>query len=84
MEKKMLHWTVGVTRVDRIRNGVIRQNFGVAPIADKMHEARIGWYGHVRRGREDSVRKIGLSFGVIGMRPRVRPKQRWDDTLHLE
>ncbi|VDP21512.1 unnamed protein product [Heligmosomoides polygyrus] len=32
METKMLRWTAGVTRVDRIRNDAIRQKFGVAPI----------------------------------------------------
>ncbi|VDO68883.1 unnamed protein product [Heligmosomoides polygyrus] len=48
--------------MDRIRNDAIRQKFGVAPIADKMREARLRWYGHFLRGREDSVRKIGLNF----------------------
>ncbi|VDP53628.1 unnamed protein product [Heligmosomoides polygyrus] len=79
----MLRWTAGVTCMD-IRNDVIWQKFGVAPIADKMHEARLRWYGHVVGGKEDSVRKIGLNFEVIGKRPRGRPKQRWADTLHAD
>ncbi|VDP06650.1 unnamed protein product [Heligmosomoides polygyrus] len=41
MEAKMLRCTAGVTRIDRIRNYVIRQKFRVAPIADKMREARL-------------------------------------------
>ncbi|VDP02886.1 unnamed protein product [Heligmosomoides polygyrus] len=49
METKMQRWTAGVTRMDRIRNDVIRQKFGIAPIADKMREARLRWYGHVQR-----------------------------------
>ncbi|VDP29035.1 unnamed protein product [Heligmosomoides polygyrus] len=36
METKMLRRTHGVMRMDRIRNDVIRQMFGVAPIADKF------------------------------------------------
>ncbi|VDO63923.1 unnamed protein product [Heligmosomoides polygyrus] len=84
METKMLRWTAGVTRMDRIRNDAIRQKFGVAPIADKMREARLRWYGHVLRGKEDSVRKIGLELEVAGKRPRGRPKQRWSDTLHKD
>ncbi|PIO69466.1 hypothetical protein TELCIR_08705 [Teladorsagia circumcincta] len=40
-----------------IRNDTIRERFGVAPIADKMREARLRWYGHVLRGNDDSVRK---------------------------
>ncbi|VDP08233.1 unnamed protein product [Heligmosomoides polygyrus] len=82
METKMLRWTARV--MDRIRNDAIRQKFGVAPIADKMREARLRWYGHVLRGKEDSVRKIGLNFEVIGKRSRGRPKQRWADTLHMD
>ncbi|VDO67474.1 unnamed protein product, partial [Heligmosomoides polygyrus] len=46
METKMLRCTAGVTRMDRIRNDAIRQKFGVAPITDKMREARLRWYGH--------------------------------------
>ncbi|VDO90714.1 unnamed protein product [Heligmosomoides polygyrus] len=42
-EMKMLRWTAGVTRMDCIRNDAIRQKFGVAPIADKMREARLRW-----------------------------------------
>ncbi|VDP46350.1 unnamed protein product [Heligmosomoides polygyrus] len=41
METKMLRWTAGVTRIDPIRNDAIRQKFGVAPIADKVREARL-------------------------------------------
>ncbi|VDP50259.1 unnamed protein product [Heligmosomoides polygyrus] len=45
METKMLRWTAGVTRLDRVRNDTIRQRFGVAPIAEKLCEARLRWYG---------------------------------------
>ncbi|VDP10101.1 unnamed protein product [Heligmosomoides polygyrus] len=58
METKMLRWMAGVTRLDRIRNEAIRQKFGVAPIDDKMREARLRWYGHVLRGKEDSVQMV--------------------------
>ncbi|VDO60933.1 unnamed protein product [Heligmosomoides polygyrus] len=51
METKMLRWTAGITRMDRIRNDAIRQKFGDVPIADKVREARLRWYGHVLRGK---------------------------------
>ncbi|PIO69534.1 hypothetical protein TELCIR_08637 [Teladorsagia circumcincta] len=70
METKMLRWTAGVTRLDRIRTNAIRERFGVAPIADKMREARLRWYGHVLRGSDESVRKIGLNIDVPGKRPK--------------
>ncbi|VDO93353.1 unnamed protein product [Heligmosomoides polygyrus] len=84
METKMLRWTAGVTRTDSILNDAIRQKFGVAPISDKMREARLRWYGHVLRGKEDSVRKIGLELEVSGKRPRGRPKHSWSNTLHTD
>ncbi|VDO66763.1 unnamed protein product [Heligmosomoides polygyrus] len=84
METKMLRRTAGVTRLDRIRNDAIQQKFGVAPITDKMREARLRWHGHIPCGKDDSVRRIGLNFEVIGIQPRGRPKQRWADTLHMD
>ncbi|VDO72527.1 unnamed protein product [Heligmosomoides polygyrus] len=45
METKMLRWTAGVTCVDGIRNDVIRQKFGVAPIADNMRKVASGYSG---------------------------------------
>ncbi|VDP03000.1 unnamed protein product [Heligmosomoides polygyrus] len=76
MDTKMLRWTAGVTRLDRVRKDAIRQRFGVAPIAEKLREARLRWYGHVLRANDDTVRKTGLNLEVPGMRPRGRPKQR--------
>ncbi|VDO19881.1 unnamed protein product [Heligmosomoides polygyrus] len=84
MKTKMLRCTAGVTRMDRIRNDAIRQKFGVAPTADNMREARLRWYGHLLRGKEGSVRKIGLELEVSGKRSRGRLKQRWSDTLHMD
>ncbi|PIO74081.1 calmodulin binding domain protein [Teladorsagia circumcincta] len=58
METKMLRWTAGITRSDRIRSDTVRDRSSVAPVADKMRESRFSWYGHVL-GEGDSVRKIG-------------------------
>ncbi|VDP02630.1 unnamed protein product [Heligmosomoides polygyrus] len=70
METKVPRWKAGVTRLDRVRNDAIRQRFGVAPIAEKLREARLGWYGHALRANDDTVRKIGLNLEVPGKRPR--------------
>ncbi|VDP07496.1 unnamed protein product [Heligmosomoides polygyrus] len=82
METKVRRWTAGVTRLDHVRNVPIRQRFRVAPIADRLREARLRWYGHVLRANSDTVRKIGLNIDVPGKRPKGRPRQRWVDTLH--
>ncbi|VDO79645.1 unnamed protein product [Heligmosomoides polygyrus] len=66
MERKMLRWTVGVTRLDRLRNDSIRQRFGVTPIFEKMREARLRWYGHDLRANNDTVRKNGALMCPVG------------------
>ncbi|VDO76727.1 unnamed protein product [Heligmosomoides polygyrus] len=83
METKMLRWMAGVMRLDRIRNEAIRQKFGVAPIADKMSEARLRCYSHVLHGKEDSVRKRGLKSEAIVKLSRGRAKQPCCDTLNM-
>ena len=48
-EMRMIRWMCGFTRLDRIRNGVIRSLTEVAPIEEKMRELRLRWFGHVKR-----------------------------------
>ncbi|VDO74641.1 unnamed protein product [Heligmosomoides polygyrus] len=86
METKMLRWTAGATHLNRIRNDIIRQKFGVAPISVMMREARLRRYGHVLRGKEDSVLKIDLELEVLGKRPGGRLKQCWSDMdwIHMK
>nr|CDJ96727.1 RNA-directed DNA polymerase (reverse transcriptase) domain containing protein [Haemonchus contortus] len=67
---------------DRVPRVVIWERFGVAPIVDKIREARLRWYGHTLRAKNGSVRKIGLNLDVSGKRPGGRAMQRWLDTLH--
>ena len=83
-EMRMLRWTIGVTRLDRIRNEVVRERLGVAPIVDKMRESRLRWLGHVERRENDSVINTARNLNVEGVRPRGRPKLRWKDTVEKD
>jgi len=47
----------GYTRLDRIRNGMIREKVGVAPTQKKMTETRLRWFGHVKRSINALVRR---------------------------
>ena len=40
-EMRMICWMCGHTRLERIRNEVIRSKIGVANIEDKMREVRL-------------------------------------------
>ncbi|KAK3525929.1 hypothetical protein QTP70_010997 [Hemibagrus guttatus] len=48
-ELKMLSFSLGVTRLDRIRNEYIRGTAHVGRLGDKVREARLRWFGHVQR-----------------------------------
>ncbi|XP_068082885.1 cyclic AMP response element-binding protein A [Anabrus simplex] len=40
---------IDLTRLDHVRNEDIRRRLEVAPVPEKMQEARLTWYGHVAR-----------------------------------
>jgi len=42
------------SRLDRIRNVVIREKIRVTFIEDKMRETRLRWFGHMKRRRIDA------------------------------
>ncbi|KAK3568542.1 hypothetical protein QTP86_008756 [Hemibagrus guttatus] len=63
-ELKMLMFSLGVTRLDRIRNEYIRGTAHVGHLGDKVREARLRWFGHVqRRETEGSLIPIFLFSG---------------------
>ena len=77
-EMKMLRWSQGKTRKDRINNETIRGNAKVAPINSVLAQKRLSWYGHVMRR---DITKSTLRTTVTGTRPRGRPNMRWLDRL---
>ena len=48
-ELKMLRFSLGVTRMDKIRNEYIRGTAQVGKFGEKTREARLRWYGNLRR-----------------------------------
>ncbi|KAG5623698.1 hypothetical protein H5410_008916 [Solanum commersonii] len=63
-EMRMLRWMCGPTRSDKIRNEVIREKVGVASVVDKLREARLRWFGHVKRQADAPVRRRGVGCRV--------------------
>ncbi|XP_070005819.1 uncharacterized protein [Nicotiana sylvestris] len=73
---RMLRWMCGHTRLDRIRNEVIRDKVGVSHVEAKMHEARLRWFGHVKRRNADAPIRRCERLALIGeRRGRGRPKK---------
>ena len=71
-EMRRLRWIRGVSLKDHVRSEKIRAEQGVAQIRDKVKEARLRWFGHVKRS--DSYIKIAYEMEVIGRRSRGRQK----------
>ena len=75
-EMQMLRRIRGVTLREYIRN-----QLGVAKIIEKVREARLRWFGHVKRMDDSNPTKEVMNFRVDGRRSRGRPKKRWSHSV---
>ncbi|KAG2617845.1 hypothetical protein PVAP13_3NG258028 [Panicum virgatum] len=81
-EMRMLRWFCGHTRRDRVRNDVIRDRVGVAPIEEKFTQHRLRWFGHVQRRPPEAPVRNGVLERVDNVkRGRGRPKLTWDESV---
>ena len=46
---RIIKWMRDHTILDKIRNEVTREKVEVTPIADKIRESRLRWFGHIKR-----------------------------------
>ncbi|KAI5726127.1 hypothetical protein M8J77_024147 [Diaphorina citri] len=81
-EMKMLRWMCGVTRLDKIRNEIIRGKVKVLEISKKIQEKRLQWYGHIERRDEEYVGNKVREMEVEGQRGRGRPKKKWINNIN--
>lgn len=56
-EMRILRWTCGKTKSDRIGNETIHGTVGVVPIQNKLRENRLKWFGHIYHRPADAVVK---------------------------
>ena len=80
-EMKMLRFTMGVTRKDKIRNEHIRSIVKVERLGMKMREGRLRWYGHVTRRDQEYVGRKTMEMELPGKRRRGRPKRKFLDVM---
>ena len=76
-ELKMVRWALGVTRKDNIRNKYVRGTAKIAKLGDKLWNARLRWYGHVKTKEEGYVGKTMMETAVPGRRKRGKSWRRW-------
>ena len=80
-ELKMLRFSFGVTRMDKIKNEFIRGTAQVRKIGDKVREARLRWYGHMQRRNAEYTGKRMLWLELPGKRRKGRSKTRFMDVV---
>ena len=72
----------GFTRIDRIRNRVIRDLAKVAPIEDKIRETRLRWFDHVKMRSVDApMRRCEMINIPESKRGRDRLKKSLDEVI---
>ncbi|KAK3561460.1 hypothetical protein QTP86_002812 [Hemibagrus guttatus] len=81
-ELKMLRFSLGVTRLDRIRNEYIKGTAHVGRLGDKVREARLRWFGYVQRRESEYIGRRMLDMELPGRRQRGRPKRRYMDGIN--
>jgi len=78
----MVRWMCGFTRLDRVRNCVLRDLAKVARVEEKMMESRLQWFDHVkRRSMTAPMRRCELIDLSGGKRGRGRPKKSLDEVI---
>ena len=63
--------------MDKIRNEFIRGTAQVGRVGEKTREARLSWYGHVRRKDDGCIGRRMLRMELPGKRKRGRPDRRY-------
>ena len=75
-ELKMVRWALGETTKDKIRNEYVRGTVKIAKLGDKLRNAKLRWYGHLKRREEGYMGKRMMEMAVPGRRKRGRPRRR--------
>ena len=63
-EMRMLRWSCGVTRRDKVPNKNIRGSVKVTEVRKKIMERRLMWYGHVERREDDHYLKRVVNMEI--------------------
>ena len=79
---RMIRWICGHTRLDRIRIEMIRGKIRVEFMEDKMREARLCWFGHIKRRPMDAPVRRGETIVCLDHIRRIgRPKKSWREVI---
>ena len=80
-ELKMLRYSLGVTRMDKIRNEYIRGTAQVGRFGEKTREAKLRCYEHALGKDDGYIGRRMLRMELPGKRKRGWPKRRFIDVV---
>ena len=80
-EMRCLRSIIGVTRMDRVRNTIIREELQVEQLLLRIEKSQLRWFGHVTRMSLDRIPKQAMLQQPTGRRLRGRPRTRWMDQI---
>ena len=78
---KYLRKTMNVTKRDRVRNIVVREELKQTPLVQKIEEKKLKWFGHLVRMKEDRKVKQVMEARTDGKRDRGRPRIDWETDI---
>jgi len=76
-EMRFLRSVTGYTRLDKIRNEVIRKELDISGIQDVRLKYKQNWINHLERKHNTRLPKHALNYKPRGRRCRGRPRKRW-------
>jgi hypothetical protein len=76
-EVRVLRSVKGYTRLDKIRNEVIRKELEISGIQDVTSKHKQNWINHLERMDNTRLPKHALNYKPRGRRDRGHPRKRW-------
>ena len=74
-EIKILRFTMGMIRKDKIRNEYIRGTVKIERLGMKMREGKLKWYGHVMRRDQEYVGRKMMEMELLGKEEKRETKE---------
>lgn len=78
---KILRFSVGVTRNDKIRNEHTRGTAQVERIRDKVREAGLRWFGHAQLRDDGNIGQRVFKMELPNRRKRGKPQRRFMEVV---
>src|SRR5678815_5068657 len=74
---------LGVRRIDKMRNELIRELCGVKKwVNERINESVLRWFDHMERMNDSRLVKRMYSGECVGNRPAGRPKKKWIESVN--